>query len=211
MVKKVSVVKCSSYTQKEADKAVKKALDLIDFKIKKTNLKTIKRPATKIMLNVGEPERAFEFSFLPNDGVGLAREEFIINNYIKIHPSALLNFEKIKDIKDKKLRAKLISTHENLKNIDRNIERNIKENPNKKSEAKIVKTKEAIEYFRANAIENQKTTQQTIRSMMNCIFYLDIMDNNQIERFRHFQSLFEVNLTNALELSEKLKQKVRAV
>ena len=44
-------------------------------------------------MNVGNPERAFEFSFIPNDGVGLAREEFVINEYIKIHPKALINFK----------------------------------------------------------------------------------------------------------------------
>ena len=72
---------------------------LISYKIKKTNLKNLKEPKTKIMLNVGEPDRAFEFSFIPNDGVGLAREEFIINNYIKIHPQALLNYDKLKSKK----------------------------------------------------------------------------------------------------------------
>jgi pyruvate,water dikinase len=74
---------------------------ILGYKIKKTNLKKISRPKTKIMLNVGEPERAFEFSFIPNDGVGLAREEFIINNYIKIHPMALINFDKLTDKKVK--------------------------------------------------------------------------------------------------------------
>ncbi len=69
---------------------------LIDYRVKKTNLKSLKKPKTSIMLNVGEPERAFEFSFVPNDGVGLAREEFIINNYIKVHPLALLNYDKLK-------------------------------------------------------------------------------------------------------------------
>lgn len=53
-------------------------------------------------MNLGNPEQAFEFSFIPNDGVGLAREEFIINEYIKIHPLALLNFNKLKDKKAKK-------------------------------------------------------------------------------------------------------------
>ncbi|MFH0905893.1 MAG: putative PEP-binding protein [archaeon] len=71
------------------------------YKIDETNLKTIPKTKTKIMLNVGDPEQAFEFSFLPNDGVGLAREEFIINSWIKIHPLALVNYNKItdKDIK----------------------------------------------------------------------------------------------------------------
>jgi pyruvate,water dikinase len=47
--------------------------------------------ATDIMLNVASPGLAFQFSHLPNKGVGLAREEFIINNYIGIHPLALMN------------------------------------------------------------------------------------------------------------------------
>jgi len=74
---------------------------LVAFKIKKTNLKTIKRSKTKIMMNVGNPYAALGFSFIPNDGVGLAREEFIIANYIKVHPLALLNYGKIKDQKAK--------------------------------------------------------------------------------------------------------------
>jgi pyruvate,water dikinase len=76
---------------------------ILPFKIHKVNVKDLKRPKTKIMMNVGNPDRAFEFSFIPNDGVGLAREEFIINEYIKIHPKALINFNKLKDkkVKDK--------------------------------------------------------------------------------------------------------------
>lgn len=69
---------------------------LLPVKIKKIDLEKIKRPKTKIMMNVGEPDRAFDFSFIPNDGVGLAREEFIISNYIKIHPLALLKFKNLK-------------------------------------------------------------------------------------------------------------------
>ena len=75
----------------------------LPFKIKKTNLKTIPKTRTKIMMNVGNPEEAFNFSFIPNDGVGLAREEFIINSYIKIHPMALIHFDKIKDSKTRKI------------------------------------------------------------------------------------------------------------
>ena len=69
----------------------------LPFSIKKTNLKELKRPRTKIMMNVGNPETAFADSFIPNDGVGLAREEFIITSYIKIHPLALLQFNKVTD------------------------------------------------------------------------------------------------------------------
>ncbi len=73
----------------------------LPFDVRKTDLKKIKRPKTKIMMNVGNPDQAFEFSFIPNDGVGLAREEFIISSYIKIHPLALLHYDKLKDQKVK--------------------------------------------------------------------------------------------------------------
>lgn len=73
----------------------------IPFEVRQTDLSTLSRPVTDIMLNLGNPELAFKTSFLPNDGVGLARMEFIINEYIKIHPMALLHPEKIKDDADK--------------------------------------------------------------------------------------------------------------
>jgi pyruvate,water dikinase len=74
----------------------------IPFKVETTNIKDLKKPKTKIMLNIGEPDLAFLNSFIPNDGVGLARLEFIINNYIKIHPLALINYNKLKDPEVKK-------------------------------------------------------------------------------------------------------------
>jgi pyruvate, water dikinase len=63
------------------------------------SLKDIKRPKTEIMMNLGNPEEAFGFSMIPNDGIGLARLEFIITSYIKIHPMALVHPEKVKDPK----------------------------------------------------------------------------------------------------------------
>ncbi len=69
----------------------------LKFVIKKTSIKNIKMPKTKIMMNLGNPDIAFESSFIPNSGVGLARLEFIINSYIKIHPLALLNYKKLTD------------------------------------------------------------------------------------------------------------------
>lgn len=75
---------------------------ILPFKIDKLNIKNVKKPKTKIMMNVGNPETAFSSSFIPNDGVGLARLEFIINTYIKIHPLALIDYAKIKDAKLKK-------------------------------------------------------------------------------------------------------------
>jgi pyruvate,water dikinase len=67
------------------------------FDVQQTNLKALGRPKTKVMMNVGNPEEAFALSFIPNDGVGLAREEFIITSTIKIHPLALLDFDRLTD------------------------------------------------------------------------------------------------------------------
>jgi len=72
---------------------------LMKYEVKKTNLKNFKKSKTKVMMNIGNPEMAMSQSFIPNEGVGLAREEFIISNYIRIHPLALLNFSKVKDPK----------------------------------------------------------------------------------------------------------------
>ncbi len=74
----------------------------LPFKVEKTDIKDLKKPKTKIMINIGEPDLAFSTSFIPNDGVGLARLEFIINNYIKIHPLALINYNQITDRSVKK-------------------------------------------------------------------------------------------------------------
>jgi pyruvate,water dikinase len=67
------------------------------FDIKSTDLSNLTRPKTHIMLNIGNPELAFKTSFLPNDGVGLARMEFIITEYIKAHPMALIHPDRVQD------------------------------------------------------------------------------------------------------------------
>jgi pyruvate,water dikinase len=85
----------------------------LKFEIIKHNLKNLPKTKTKIMLNIGSPESAFESSFLPNDGVGLAREEFIINSYIKIHPNALIYYNKIKDLSTKKIIQELTKGYNN--------------------------------------------------------------------------------------------------
>lgn len=78
----------------------------IGFTKIETDVEDLPQVKTPIMLNLANPEIAFKFSHLPNSGVGLAREEFIINNYIKVHPLALL---KHKELNDKKL-SKQIET-----------------------------------------------------------------------------------------------------
>ena len=70
---------------------------IIPFKLRKTKLDQLPTTKTPIMLNVASPDLAFKFSQIPNKGVGLAREEFIINNYIQAHPLALLKHKELND------------------------------------------------------------------------------------------------------------------
>jgi len=69
----------------------------LKFEVQKTNIENLERPHTKIMMNIGSPDHAFAYSMIPNDGVGLAREEFIIDSHIKVHPLALLHFDQVHD------------------------------------------------------------------------------------------------------------------
>ncbi len=87
----------------------------VPFKIKKYNLKKIPKLKTKIMMNIGAPGIAFKASFLPNSGVGLAREEFIIAEKIRVHPLALYHFKNLKDKKLKKKIAEITIEHKDKK------------------------------------------------------------------------------------------------
>ena len=69
----------------------------VPFRVDRTEVGDMERPRTQVMVNLGNPDLAFKTSFLPNDGVGLARMEFIINEYIKVHPLALLHPDKVED------------------------------------------------------------------------------------------------------------------
>jgi pyruvate,water dikinase len=77
----------------------------LKYRVDKLTLDALPRPRTMIMMNAGVPENAFIQGQIPNDGVGLAREEFIINSYIGIHPQALMEYEKLKRmaVEDKKI------------------------------------------------------------------------------------------------------------
>lgn len=75
----------------------------IDFEVKRHKISSDERPRTQIMMNVGDPDHAFNVSRLPNDGVGLARLEFIINNHIGIHPMALVNYPRLRNREDVQL------------------------------------------------------------------------------------------------------------
>jgi pyruvate,water dikinase len=71
---------------------------LLKYKVETINLQELPKTRTKVMMNVGIPEKAFAQGMIPNDGVGLAREEFIINSHIGIHPLALLEYDKLRDM-----------------------------------------------------------------------------------------------------------------
>ncbi len=67
----------------------------LPFETTRVETSDLKRPHTAIMLNLGNPELAFRTAMLPNDGVGLARMEFIVSEHIRVHPMALVNPEKV--------------------------------------------------------------------------------------------------------------------
>jgi pyruvate,water dikinase len=73
----------------------------LPFTVNSPSLEVAPPTRTAIMLNVGDPAQAFRFSMIPNDGVGLARTEFIINSHIGIHPMALVRFSSLKDLEAK--------------------------------------------------------------------------------------------------------------
>ena len=70
---------------------------LIPFEIEENNIENLPRTRTQILMNVGNPQEVFSLSAIPSDGVGLARTEFIIANYIQTHPMALLYFDSLED------------------------------------------------------------------------------------------------------------------
>ena len=79
----------------------------LPFEVRRTDLAQIERPRTKIMLILANPELAFRESFLPNDGVGLARMEFIVTEYIKAHPMALLHPGRLGEESERRALAQL--------------------------------------------------------------------------------------------------------
>jgi pyruvate,water dikinase len=97
---------------------------LLKYRMDEIKLDSMPETKTQIMMNVGVPEKAFQQGQIPNDGVGLAREEFIINSYIGIHPLALLDYEEIKKkaISDKKIAEVIKQIDERSANYDDKVE-----------------------------------------------------------------------------------------
>jgi pyruvate,water dikinase len=86
----------------------------LKYRVDEVEVTKIPRPDTRIMMNFGIPDGAFIQSQIPNDGVGLAREEFIINSYIGIHPMALIEYDELK---------KAASNNEKLAKVIEEIDR----------------------------------------------------------------------------------------
>ena len=83
----------------------------IPFSVDRTDVGEIARPRTKIMINLGNPDLAFKIAALPNDGVGLARMEFIISDHIGAHPMALIHPERVENDEDRKALMELTEGH----------------------------------------------------------------------------------------------------
>ncbi len=81
---------------------------ILPFEVRRTDLQAVPRPKTRIMVNLGNPDIAFQTSFLPNDGVGLARMEFIISSSIRAHPLALLHPDRVIDARDRAALTQLV-------------------------------------------------------------------------------------------------------
>jgi pyruvate,water dikinase len=78
---------------------------ILHFEIQRTDLSQLAHPKTAIMMNLGNPDQAFSLASLPVDGIGLARMEFIISEYIKVHPMAIEHPEKVDDATRGKIAA----------------------------------------------------------------------------------------------------------
>ena len=90
---------------------------ILKYEIQKIDIDNLKEPKTKLFMNVGDPKKAFLFAKLPNQGVGLARMEFIINNYIKAHPMALFNMHNGKKVQDEKKIKSFINGYKDPKSF----------------------------------------------------------------------------------------------
>ncbi|MCD6410649.1 phosphoenolpyruvate synthase [bacterium] len=103
--KATKILKTGQYVTVDCTQGLKGRVFLgkIPYKVKRYNLEKLPKPKTKIVVNIGAPEIAFKTSFLPVEGVGLAREEFIIAQKIKVHPLALYYYKQLKQRRINKL------------------------------------------------------------------------------------------------------------
>ncbi|MHA1144111.1 MAG: phosphoenolpyruvate synthase [Candidatus Helarchaeota archaeon] len=115
---------------------------LVPYEIETIDVSEIPETKTKIFMNVGIPEQAFDQAKLPADGVGLARLEFIINSHIQIHPLALINIEKLKDyLRYRQYESELLNIVVKIDSVDVAV---LKNEINQKID-EIIKIRETIE------------------------------------------------------------------
>ena len=79
----------------------------LDYEVERVDLSKLEKPKTQIKMNLGNPAIAFQMAGIPNDGIGLARMEFIISSFIQVHPLALIHFDELEDKKAKEIIAEL--------------------------------------------------------------------------------------------------------
>ena len=84
----------------------------LDYEVEVIDLSKIEKPKTQIKMNLGNPAIAFQTAGIPNDGIGLARMEFIISSFIQVHPLALIHFDELEDKKAKEVIAELTKGYE---------------------------------------------------------------------------------------------------
>ena len=116
--------------------------------------------------------------------------------------------DRISKIEDEKTRSRIIEAHKNIKNIDKGIENNF-EKIKVRTKRNEVKIKELLNDFRKSTLENQRYTQRTIRSLIKIIPLVNLMDADQLKSLENFQNLFENTLSNAVQLSENLREKLK--
>ncbi len=109
-----SKIKAGSKITVDCSEGVGRIYDgLLKYRVDELRLDSLPKTKTQIMMNAGVPEQAFTQGQIPNDGVGLAREEFIINSYIGIHPLALIEYNQLKKKANKDPKVKSV-----IKKID---------------------------------------------------------------------------------------------
>jgi pyruvate,water dikinase len=164
----------------------------ITYEVEEINLKELPKTRTKVMMNVGNPESAFKYSFIPNDGVGLAREEFIIANYIKIHPLALLYYGELKALVEKLEECGAIDERGvcSMASIYKHAEEPLKSKLAKGKDKKLINLKKTIEEIENLTFGYEDKAQYFVKKLsygiakISAAFY----PNPVIVRFSDFKS-----------------------
>lgn len=116
--------------------------------------------------------------------------------------------KKLKAITNKDLRDKMISTHNEIKKIDKDLEKYLKPKTEEKvNENKVIQINQKILNFRNDTLEIQKQIKSVLNDLIICVKNIDLMDDKQTKQFKYFQELFEMNLSNSLEISNNIKNK----